>query len=290
MVLVKVTNPETNETKEFYMNEWLRNQLDSKVIPALNKKDEDYVLIVDGGERKGKSVFSQQIGGYVDPTLCLNRICFNANEFREAIIKANKGQCIIYDEAFRGLSSKGTLSEVNKILVSLMMEMGQKNLFIIINLPTYFLLEKYVALWRARGLFHVYSHRGRKGFWKFFNKEKKQRLYLLGKKEYNYQKVRSKITGRFTNFYFTDEDEYRKKKDTSLKQGFKTSNGYIDKNTVERDILIKELYKSKGIGIRKLHELLKQSGLDIGRGKLEGILRVKERDVPKTDPSQRPII
>lgn len=48
--LVQVIDPKTKYVSEYSMDIRLKNNLDKKVIPSLNKKDKDYVLIVDGGE------------------------------------------------------------------------------------------------------------------------------------------------------------------------------------------------------------------------------------------------
>ena len=117
---------------KYYMEDRLKTNLDNSVIDALEKKDKDFVLVVDGIEGAGKSTLAFQIGRYVDPTLDLNRVVFDAESFREAILKAKKGQCIIYDEAFTGFSSRSALSGINRALVSLAMQMRQQNLFVII--------------------------------------------------------------------------------------------------------------------------------------------------------------
>ncbi len=51
MVIVKLENPKTGEKKEIYLDGWLKQQLDSKIKPAITKMSEDYVLIIDGRER-----------------------------------------------------------------------------------------------------------------------------------------------------------------------------------------------------------------------------------------------
>src|SRR3990167_2547064 len=140
MVKVSLPHTLTRDLHEFYMDTRLHRQLETKVKPALlPQKDEDYVLIVDGEEGTGKSVFAMQLGFFIDPSLTLARIAFTPTEFRKAILSATRGQAVIFDEAYRGLSAKSALTEVNKILVSLMMEMRQKNLFVIITLPTFYL-------------------------------------------------------------------------------------------------------------------------------------------------------
>src|SRR3990167_7437390 len=199
-----------------YVDDRLLNAIEKKIKARIQRKDQDLVWIIDGKERSGKSTFAMQLAKILDPDFNIIKVCMNPDEFTKAVIKAKKGDCIVYDEAFTGLSSRGSLTEINRMLVSLMVEMGQKNLYILIVLPTFFMLDKYVALFRAHGLFHVYEKRGKRGFWVFFNNKKKNLLYLTGKKFLSYAKPRSKTIGRFTNQYVIDEDEYRDKKKGAL--------------------------------------------------------------------------
>lgn len=202
--------------KELYIDSKLYERIETKVKPKVNKKDYDWVWIVDGPEGSGKSVFAFQLAKVLDPTFCLERACMTPKEFTKAILKAKKGECVVFDEAFTGLSSRASLTEINKLLVSLMMEMRQKNLFVIIVMPTIFLLDRYVALFRAKGLFHIYLKRGQRGRWVYFNNKKKKLLYLKGKKLYNYGEPKSKFRGRFLDQYTINEQEYREKKAKAL--------------------------------------------------------------------------
>jgi hypothetical protein len=175
MAIVKVNDI------EYFLEDRLKDNLDNIIIPDLHKKDKDCFLVVDGKEGSGKSFFSFQIGKYVDNSLDLSRVCFTADEFRQAIFKAKRGQCVIYDEAFTGLSSRASLSMINKVLISLTMQMRQKNLFVIIVLPTFFLLDKYIALFRARALVHIFENHGRRGYFRVYNAKLKR--FLLYKKD-----------------------------------------------------------------------------------------------------------
>ena len=272
MALVTVTNPETGKVWEYYMDDRLKKNLDKRVIPALKIKDEDYVFVIDGGEREGKSSLAIQIARYVDPSLNLDRIIFNPTNFKEVILKAKKGQCIIFDEAFRGLASRGALTEMNKVLVGLMMEMGQKNLCVIIVLPTFFLLEKYVAIFRSRGLIHVYkSKKGQKGYWVYFNKRKRKILYLKGKKEFDYRVVKSKFRGRFYGKLPIEEDGYRLKKKLALREFYKR--GVSGNDRKQRDQLIRILFDELRYPQRKFIEYLKGKGFVFSRDSLSKIIK-----------------
>ena len=134
--VVQINDPQFKEPIKFYLDPRLRKDLD-KVKLSLEEKDKDFVMCVDGSEGGGKSTMAFSIGKYMDPTLNLDRIVFDAEQFKEAIFKAKKGQCVVFDEAFTGLSSRASLSAVNKALVGLLMQIRQLNLFIIIVLPSF---------------------------------------------------------------------------------------------------------------------------------------------------------
>jgi len=207
---------------EYYVDPKLKPAL-VRVKRRITKQDADYVLVIDGPEGSGKSVLAMQVGKHVDPTLTLDRVCMTPDEFRKAIIKAKPHQCVIFDEAYIGLSSRASLSAINKILISKMMEMRQKNLFVIIVIPTIFLLDRYVALFRSQALLHLYESRERRGYWIGFNRKNKKILYLKGRKTMSYDTPYIyNFKGRFYGKYALDEQEYRKKKAVALAETEKT--------------------------------------------------------------------
>lgn len=219
--------------KSIYFDGYLKSNLDlaKKVI----KKDWDMCFIVDGMEGAGKSVLAQQIAFYLDNTLSIERICFNPTEFREAVLKAKKYEAIIYDEAYGGLASRRAMNEVNITLIQMMAEIRQKNLYIVVVLPCFFELDKYLAIWRSRLLLHVYTGaQFERGYFSFYNYKKKKALYVGGKKFYIYG-VKPNFRGRFTNKYAVDEDKYRTKKHDSL---VSTEPKKIDRHLIQRNKLI----------------------------------------------------
>lgn len=196
--------------KQYFMDGFAQKNLDT--AREVNRKDWDAINLIDGTEGAGKSVLAQQFAYYLDPTFNIDRIVFNADEFKNAVLKADKYQAIVYDEAYSGLSSRGTMSEVNKILVGMLAEIRQKNLFIFVVMPTFFDLDKYVAIWRSRVLIHVYSVDWQRGYFMWFDSHRKKVLYLLGKKLYDYNVTKANFVGRFPAGYVVDEKEYRDKK------------------------------------------------------------------------------
>jgi hypothetical protein len=262
---VRVIDPKTGYVSEYSMSIRLKRNLDEKVIPDLHKKDSDCFLTIDGEEGGGKSWLAFQIAKYVDPSFNLSRVVFSAEDFRDAILKAKKGQCVVFDEAFTGLSSRASLSMINKVLISLTMQMRQKNLFIIIVLPSFFLLDKYIALFRSRALIHVYKSKGRRGYFILYNKKLKKYLYLVGQKTYSYhhKTVRSNFRGRFYGKFALGDEKveklYRKKKLKALEQTeLNPMSAGQAKYKTQRDVLLWRLRKELKMTYQEMENYLNE--------------------------------
>jgi hypothetical protein len=278
MATARIVEEKTGNVIEYYIEDRLKNSLDKKVIPSLHTKDKDFIVCVDGKEGAGKSTLALQVGKYIDPTLDLSRIVFSPDEFREAVLKAKKGQCIIYDEAFTGFSSRASLSPINKVLVSLAMQMRQKNLCILIVLPTIFLLDKYMAIFRTRALIHVYESHGRRGYFKIFNYRIKKLLLLLGAKTMSYHSkgVYSNFRGRFYGkFALGDEKvekKYRKMKEQALAESEKTSMTSAQVRYKEqRDLIIYLLRKNTTMTYEQISNLFLDYEIQISYQQIQKI-------------------
>lgn len=195
----------------YYMDGYLKKNLDT--AKEVVKKDWDMVFLVDGFEGCGKSVLAQQVAKFCDPTFCIDRITFTPKQFKEAVLAAKPYQAVIFDEAYGALNAKTAMQWINRSIVKMLTEIRQKNLFIIIVLPTFFDLVKYIAIWRSRALLHVYSGDDfERGFFCFYNIDRKKSLYVNGKKFYNYSNPKPNFYGRFTDGYVVDTAEYKHKK------------------------------------------------------------------------------
>lgn len=274
--MVVLTIEVDGKEKSLYMDGQLHHQLIKVVRPAVRKKDFDYVLAIDGEEGSGKSVFAMQIAKILDSSFNLSQLCFTPQEFIKKVVRAKAHQCIVFDEAFTGLSSRSSLSEMNQLLVTLMMEMRQKNLFIILVMPSFFMFDKYAVLHRAKGLFHVYLRKGRRGVWKFYNKRRMKLLYLKGKKYFDYTVEKQRMFGRFADQYTVNEEEYRERKKESLnkKQRKTRADVYKEQRDTLFYILVKGLRKSKA----DISRLCKKYGYVIDRRTINIIILDKTRE------------
>ncbi len=248
--------------KHVYVHPQVKRMLD-KSKERITKKDWDRLILIDGGEGSGKSLLALQIGFYFDPTLNLSRVCFNGEEFSKAIDDAKKFQCIIFDEAFNGLASTAATSKMNRFIVRKLMECRQKNLFIIIVLPTFFLLQKYVAIFRSKALFHVYvDKKGNRGKYKIYNDSNKKYLYLKGIKFYSYSQPRLRKIYDFGGKYPINEEEYRDKKHKSLTDEFDKQEK-VDKYALRFAVCAKLLKDHYKMPYTQLSRHLKEYNLGI---------------------------
>jgi len=229
MVVVEVRG------SSYYMCPKSKKIWDNLKDGKLAEDDDDRIYLVDGRERSGKSLWTLQQAAYIDPTLLDNgpngellpRITFSMEETLKAIreTKSTKThtKVIIYDEAFRGMSSKSFLSKQNKAIAQAVQEMGQNNLVMFLVTPRFFMLEPYIATLRSRALFHIMKDKRnpkRRGF-KCYNEKKKGLLYQLGiRKGWSYGTVKTQFKDRFFGIYpGGDEFEarYREKKRLALR-------------------------------------------------------------------------
>jgi hypothetical protein len=233
----------------------------------------DYIIT----HNSGKSLFTIQQAAYIDPTILddengkiLPRICFSVDEFLDAVRNTkstkNKTKCVIFDEAFRGMSSKASLSGTNKKIVEALMEVRQNNLVVFIVSPSFYLLELYPAVLRSKALFHIVKEKGtRLRYVRIFNFEKKAKLYQIGvRKAWSYP-IKTKTKVRFFNKY-PGGDEFEKKYRAKKRKALTSSEdkqSKIHKWKAQRNAAIKILYDT-GKSYKEISNLMEEKGNRIG--------------------------
>lgn len=273
--------------QKYHMDPKTKKAWDEFKGGKIAKYDEDRFYIVDGHEGAGKSLFCIQQAAYIDPTILddengkpMPRICFTSDEFLNAIRHTrstlNNTKVIIWDEAFRGMSSKSALSGINKKIVQALMEARQNNLIVFIVSPSFYLLEFYPAVLRSKALFHVIKEKkSRKRYVRVFNYRKKATLYQIGvRKGWGYP-LKTKTRVRFFNIYPGGDEfeaKYRKKKRDSLREDEKDEKK-THKWKKQRNSAIKILHK-EGKTYEKIAELMKNEGSSIGKSQIGAIVSV----------------
>jgi hypothetical protein len=127
-----------------------------------------------------------------------------------------------YDEAGETMEGTKTQTSELKAIRDYLRECGQYNFLNVLVMPEFFDLPKGVAITRSTFLLDVYygvDQTGifQRGFFRFYSRKNKKRLYLNGKKDLNYKAAPYNFDGEFKNFYPIDEAEYRLLKQEALK-------------------------------------------------------------------------
>jgi len=105
------------------------------------------------------------------------------------------------------------VSELGMTLRQFFRKCRQLNLFILVIIPNFFQLNTGYAI--SRSVFAVdvkFVGEFQRGFFDFYNFDRKRLLYLKGKKTYDYNTAKANFSGSFTDGYAVGEEAYRKKK------------------------------------------------------------------------------
>ena len=185
----------------------------------------DSWIILSGDKGDGKSLKAKQIA-YM--ALYILKFFFNITskvliswtpqQLRKDVMTCDRYSILIYDEAISGLSARRAMSIINTTLLSLAAQCRKKNLLVLVVLPAFHDLDKSIAIHRSRALVQVYTHEFDRGYFSYFTKAQKLKLYVLGKKFYDMQCVQPEFRGRYTLWSFVNELEYEAGKDSAAFQ------------------------------------------------------------------------
>lgn len=175
------------------------------------KKKWDGVIYVGGYEGDGKSILAEQLAFLFDSTYNITRCVFTPEQFMEAVDNAEPFQAIVYDEAQDAFESTNRDS-LAKAVKSKMTRIRKKQLFILIVAPDFWRINKYLFIHRSRAFLRVYADGLERGYFAFYNRDRKHRLYIEGKRTEKLV-VPPNFVGRFTNWRVLNDAEYESKKD-----------------------------------------------------------------------------
>lgn len=246
--------------REYYLDGYLNKLLLGLKNAVLNKAT-SAVIVVDGRSGMGKTTISIQIAFQLDPNFNLNKIYFEPGGFLEDLASANKGSCLIFDEAML-LSSRSALSEINKMVIMAMALIRSKQLFVIFCVNSIFDLDRNLALSRADLLIHVFgSNLIDRGHFSTYFKPKGQfecrikTLYLLGKKMYSYSRPSPNFHGKFYIPFLVDEKEYEARKQESINKFLTMGGSKLIKRDAYLFNIIIYMKESLGYNVLKISEI-----------------------------------
>ena len=190
--------------KEFYLDDILRSKLDN-LKDIVYKKNWDGVFIVDGLERVGKSTLGISCAYYLaDGNFTVDNICASGDEAIQKIESFPDKSVLLIDEGSLIFNSKDAMKTEQKKIMKILNVVGQKNMIFIIILPSFFDLNKSIAIRRSKFLLHCYTDKQLlRGRFAYFGEDAKKILYSVGKKNYDsyeYPKRNQNELGRYTDF------------------------------------------------------------------------------------------
>lgn len=215
---------EDADPRGIYLDGYLKSKLDN--VRKILKKLWDAVILIDGKERSGKSTLAMTIAHYLsDSKFNEQWICSGFQDAKDKISNCPNGSTLILDEGSLVFNSKDAIRRENVILQKILDVVGQKNLTLIVVLPSFFDLNKNIACRRSRFLLHVYTDEElNRGYFAYYGEKSKNLLYELGKKNFgSYSKPSSEFQGKFTNFQPEYLDKYLEIKKASLMEALNSS-------------------------------------------------------------------
>lgn len=277
---IKRVNKKGEEKTGFYMDGYLKRNLDG--VPAFLKKEWDVVGVVSGRGKvgTGKSTKALQVGYYLAWLLAGGQMIdeeYESGKFRikeiispkkkvkfgmenivftpEDLMKKSEtlfkkygpNQVIVYDEGKSGLDSANAMMSINKAMVEFMQRCRVYHHIILIVLPNFFKLHEDYAVARSLFLIDVYADKEfNRGYFSFYNEYQKEKLYYFGKRligvRARYNAARDSFWGRFSKWMPVDKKEYDKAKMKAIKDLSTTKYGAKFKKQRDAAIYLTKKY------------------------------------------------
>jgi len=220
--------------KQYWLHPNLKKNLGTVIYNIKNGWDFVIIITGDGMTRVGKTKLGQQIGYYLSYKLgtpfTLNNIVFGGSDLIKKAHQLPKMSCIMNDESRSDLSSKKVMSQMTGELMDFFNECGKYNHVYILIATDYFDFNKGIAVTRSELLINVKRTSQKvtlangdevmkftRGYYDIYGRDKKRKLYKIGKKNYDdYRIVPRDTYGEFRKYWVINEEEYEKKKDIFL--------------------------------------------------------------------------
>ncbi len=229
---------EGNVHGSIYLDRALKARLDN--VKRILKKKYDCVFCIDGKERIGKSTLGITCGWYLsDEQLTQNNFASGLNDAAKKIKDLPDASVLIVDEGSLMFSSKDAMSKKQKELIKILDVIGQKNMVFIIILPSFFELNKSIAIRRSRFLLHCYSDANlNRGKFVYFGEKRKSKLYEMGKKNFgSYNRPKADFPGSFLDFKPSWYAEYLEIKKKSMLEALDVEKVLVEEDVVKRHAL-----------------------------------------------------
>ena len=159
------------------------------IVRLVRKKDWDWVMLLDGPERSGKSELATQVqyhanyctlidngtdfmislegkrvpsNPFSDPLRNLDYTVWTFEELKRVAIKATKGTALVFHES--GIYGREYKKKANMEAIRVLTTIGAKNLLFIMTFPSMHMLDPYLRYHRIRTRGYVHTVGGERGY------------------------------------------------------------------------------------------------------------------------------
>jgi len=186
--------------------------------------DMHFLILISGNDMvgNGKTTIGTQVGAYLtnkinelhnlNNSFTSDNVVFKGGDLSVTSFKLPKLSVVLLDESddLKEHAMKDTTLKLKRYF----RKCRQQNQILILITPSFFELSKFYALARSHCLINVKFYDDfRRGTFDFYGANSKKKLYLKGKKEWNYDVQREDFSGMFSSSYtfFPDLDDNIKK-------------------------------------------------------------------------------
>lgn len=143
------------------------------VLTQVRERNWDWIVLLDGPERVGKSLLATQIlldteDFSSNPMRALNHLAWDFITYEKRLRDLPRGSCIVYHEA--GLLGRESNSKMNRRMVKIFTASGARNMLTVLTYPSFRLVDPYLRNHRIRTRGYVHTRNGERGYVKWFVK------------------------------------------------------------------------------------------------------------------------
>jgi len=237
-----------------YINETLASNLDIYAKRIIN--DMHFLIIISGNDAvgNGKSTLATHCGTYLtnkinelhgtNNVFTSNNVALNAKKLVKQSFVNPQYSVNVLDEG-DDLTTHG-MKQAAVELKRYFRKCRQLNQILILIIPSYFELPKFYALARSHALINVKFHgEFERGVFDFFGPKAKKKLYIKGKKDWDYTAAKPDFDGGFFSQYtffpnlIEESNKYKKNKYDDMIEDAEDKDRQLTPIQIERRALAK---------------------------------------------------
>jgi hypothetical protein len=143
LLSVKLENVKPTKLMELRNGKYIVKGMIPYIIRRSLLRGENYVGIVTGKTRSGKSMSALRLCMEIDPNFTIDNVIFSTREFMELLHsgKLKRGSMILWDEAGVGIATRDWYSTLNKSLNYVLQTWGHQNIGLILTVPDFSMVD-----------------------------------------------------------------------------------------------------------------------------------------------------